>query len=79
MSDQDMESMTALARAIQRLTWANMVRISEHIANEIPHLQKSERLDRDGIAQIIHEMATDILSEAKREKTATVIDNGGSK
>lgn len=61
------DRLVALAEAIRALSWSEMVKISEHIANEVPHLAKSERMDRDGVAQSLAEMSDDIIAEARKE------------
>ena len=55
--------MEEFANAVLKLNWSTMVKISEHIASEIPHLIKSESLDRDGIAEVLNDMAREILKE----------------
>lgn len=49
-----------LADAIGTLTWAEMADFAEIIASEVPHLAKSEKLDRDGVAQMLFEFAREI-------------------
>lgn len=73
MQQQPLE---AVADALRKLPWADMARIAEHIADQYEHLRKADRLDRDGVAQVLVEMADDILKEAeiKRSATTTGID-----
>lgn len=54
----------SFAQAIRKMTWAEMVQISEHISAEVQHMIKSERLDRDGVASVLVELATDIDEQA---------------
>lgn len=56
--------MDKLAKELKSLSWLEMTRISQHIADEVTHNWKHhEPVDRDSVAQILDEMASDILSE----------------
>ncbi|UWQ59982.1 hypothetical protein K3722_07580 [Leisingera caerulea] len=57
-----------LSEAIRALTWAEMVRFSEAVVSEVPHLQKSESLDRDGMARTLVDIAMDIDKEFQQPK-----------
>ena len=56
------------ADAINALSWAEMVKISEFLASEVPHLIKSEKLDRDGMAQVLFDIAVDIEANLNKEQ-----------
>ena len=52
------------AKAIQALSWWELAKVSEYLASDFPHLVKSDRMDRDGIAELLHEMSASIVKEA---------------
>lgn len=57
------QGLVDFAKVIKGMTWAEMARVSEHIVGEYQQLIKSDRLDRDGVAQSLVEMAKDIEKE----------------
>lgn len=62
-----------LADALNELSWADMVKISEHISDQVTHHWKNEEpVDRDSVAQILSDMASEITREADQERVATV-------
>jgi len=62
------DPLEVLADDLLRLNWADMARIARHIAEECERLRKIDPLDRDGVAQVLHEMATHISEEAERAR-----------
>jgi hypothetical protein len=64
------QPLEALAHEIRKLPWADMARIAQHLAEQYEHLLKAERLDRDGVAQVLSELADEILADAERQRAA---------
>ena len=62
------EPLVNFAGSIRALSWADMVKISEYICDQVPDLIKSEKLDRDGMAHALVDMAVDIETEAQKER-----------
>lgn len=62
------EPLVNFAGSIRALSWADMVKISEYICDQVPDLIKSEKLDRDGMAHALVDMAVDIETEAQKEQ-----------
>ena len=62
------DPLEVLADDLLRLNWADMARIARHIAEECKRLGEYHTLDRDGVAQVLHEMATHISEEAERAR-----------
>ncbi len=63
--------MEKLAEALRDLTWSEMVRVSEHIADSVTHhWENDEPVDRDIVAQILSDLGADILKEAELERAS---------
>lgn len=76
MSDLNAQpGLVSLAEALRSLTWSEMVKVSEYLAGEYPHLVKSDSLDRDGMAQVLNDMADDIAREAEQVASEKEPDN----
>lgn len=64
-------NMGNLADALQELTWAEMARVSEHIAQAANAIAQSDTgLDRDNMAEILSEMGVDIAREIEAKKSS---------
>ena len=61
------EHLIALASALSAMPWADMVKASEHIVDSFGHLRKSDSLDRDGMAQVLSDLAQEILDAARAQ------------
>ncbi len=66
------EPLVSLAISLRALPWAEMAQIAEHIAGEYEHLRKADKVDRDGVAQVLADMADEILKEADMRRAATI-------
>ena len=62
--------LVSLANAIKSLSWRDMVKVSEHIADSAKALSKDDLLDRDSMAQTFVDIADDILTEYEKDKAA---------
>lgn len=60
-----------VADALLELPWADMTKLAEAVLDEIPHLRKSDKLDRDGIAQSLNDLAGEIISAHQRAESET--------
>lgn len=58
--------MLKFAKAIRAMTWRELSKISEHLAAQYAPLKDSDKLDRDGVAQVLHDMAGEILGESSK-------------
>jgi len=54
------------------MPWSEMARVAEYLVSEIPHLRKAEKLDRDGMAQVLSDMAGDIIMEADKRARESI-------
>ena len=66
-------NMQNLADALQELSWAEMVKVSGYVSDQVSHHWKNdEPVDRDSVAQILTDVAVDIAREIEVEKAATI-------
>lgn len=56
-----------LAKAIRAMTWRDLTKVSEHLAAQYVPLKNSDKLDRDGMAEVLHDMASEILKEGQED------------
>jgi hypothetical protein len=65
--------MQNLADALRELSWAEMVKVSGYLSDQVSHhLKNHEPVDRDSVAQILTDVAVDIAREIEVEKAATI-------
>lgn len=67
-----MVGMENLAKALRALPWREMATVSEHLLDGLNGMRAADRADRDGVAQILSEMADEILKEAELTRKAQV-------
>lgn len=83
MAENDMRSMIPMvnfAKALRSMPWQELAIISEHILEGLENMRASERYDRDGLCQVMSELADDILKEEEchRAAHAPAAQGGGS-
>lgn len=64
----------ALAKALSDLNWAGMAKVSEYL---VTNLESEPHVDRDFVAQLLSDMADEMLSEAEKEKAHAESAKGG--
>ncbi len=60
------QHLTNVAVSLRNLPWAEMANIAQHIVDQIDPLRKSDALDRDGMAEVLSDMASEIIKEAEQ-------------
>lgn len=69
-----MRRMLAFAKALSDLSWAGMAQVAEHL---VYNLDTQSHVDRDFVAQVLSEMAIEMLNEAEDEKARAESAKGG--